>query len=185
MRPARPVRPVRPVRHGWEKIHNFRLGWILCRSAVCKRCLWFHVDPITWKETSMTLILGTGETQYFKNLRPSPVSPVSPVLSSFYTIKPYFFRLPLLGPVGPHDLLVCFPRLEPLCVSPRSVHWVTHMWTGTPTRNGAHFECFFASFCGIKVKLPSQSYDGVKLTCSLFRQWHFLSNSRIPWPLLT
>ena len=29
----------------------------------------------------------TSETRYFKKLRPSPVSLVSPVLSSFYTLK--------------------------------------------------------------------------------------------------
>ena len=41
------------------------------------------------KEQSITCILCTGETKYFQYLRPSTVSPVSPVLSRFYTCELY------------------------------------------------------------------------------------------------
>ena len=86
MRPVRPVRPVSTVRRSWRKTHNFSLESTFWRSAACTRGLHFDFDPKIRKAPSITCILGTGETWYFKNLRPSPVSPVSPVLTSFYTL---------------------------------------------------------------------------------------------------
>ena len=72
------------------------------------------------EEPSFMRILGTSETWYFKKLRPSPVSPVSPVLSSFYTLVTYALCFkPILG-------LFAFSIA---CILPLSgINWLTKLF---------------------------------------------------------